>query len=222
MIGSLLDTEPTFHNALARLSRRAVPGDHLQVRRAANAVRCALDSGSLRFVNASSDLMVDGLGNFRHNRGPSWSWAMGQDEGRTGQTTNADRFDPPLLAAFEGRQAVAAQQLEVMSRDLGNTPAGFSHNFAYDTLQVGNPPNYGANVKWIRGQRPRLRARGRGQHADRRAVQHARPQRTARLRPGPQLAGTNSHGSVSIVPSGGPIPLSASAPAAISAAGHAR
>jgi hypothetical protein len=53
--------------------------------------------------------------------------------GLTGNTTNADLFNPQGTVQFVGD---GTRLLEVMSRDLGNIPAGFSQNFVYGTLQL--------------------------------------------------------------------------------------
>lgn len=50
----------------------------------------------------------------------------------SGTTANADLFAPQGTVTFSG----ASRQLEVMSRDLGATAAGFSHNFAWARLDL--------------------------------------------------------------------------------------
>lgn len=51
----------------------------------------------------------------------------------TGTTTNAEAWQPLGRVLFD---AGGSRQLEVMSRDLGNIPAGYSNNFAFGTLQL--------------------------------------------------------------------------------------
>ncbi len=56
-----------------------------------------------------------------------------------GNTKDAALFTPQGTVVLDGLGAAKSpQQLEVMSQDLGNTAAGFSNNFAYGTLQLGN------------------------------------------------------------------------------------
>jgi hypothetical protein len=54
-----------------------------------------------------------------------------------GSTTNVDLFKTQGVVNLIGAgKATAPQFLEVMSNDVGNVPAGFNRNFAYDTLSV--------------------------------------------------------------------------------------
>jgi PKD repeat protein len=56
-----------------------------------------------------------------------------------GDTRNADQYMPLGTTRLDGSgTATSPQLLEVMSRDLGTASAGFSRNFAYSTLALGN------------------------------------------------------------------------------------
>src|SRR5262249_18706841 len=56
-----------------------------------------------------------------------------------GTTTNADRYIPLGKVLLNGPgNATNPQFLEVMSQDRGTDSKGFSHNFAYGTLALGN------------------------------------------------------------------------------------
>jgi hypothetical protein len=56
-----------------------------------------------------------------------------------GATTDADRYNPQVPVRFDGAGTVTAPQLlEAMGRDVGNTLAGFTRNFVYSTLSLGN------------------------------------------------------------------------------------
>ncbi len=52
----------------------------------------------------------------------------------TGATTNANAWSATGRVLFDNG---GPHQLEVMGRDLGNVPAGYTSNFAYGTLQLG-------------------------------------------------------------------------------------
>ena len=47
-------------------------------------------------------------------------------------------FAPAGTTILNGGTAVSPRFLEVMGRDLGSVAAGFSHNFVYGTLAIGN------------------------------------------------------------------------------------
>src|SRR5262249_19076919 len=56
-----------------------------------------------------------------------------------GATRNANLFAPQGTVSLNGPgTSIAPQLLEVMSQDRGNTAAGFSRNFDYGTLDLGN------------------------------------------------------------------------------------
>ena len=60
----------------------------------------------------------------------------------TGATTNSARWATAGRLLFSGG---GTQTLEAMSRDMGNTPAGYINNFAYNTLELAG----GANVMLV-------------------------------------------------------------------------
>ncbi len=69
-----------------------------------------------------------------------------------GTTQNADLFQPVGTVIFNGSGTSAApQQLEAMSQDLGNVPAGYVNNFARGTLSVGS-----GDYLQLVGERPQL------------------------------------------------------------------
>jgi RHS repeat-associated protein len=174
-----------------------------------------LESGTLLYASDLGDMMIDGPGLLDAQPGTSLKLI---GAGLTGATTDADRFNPPLVVFA---QSGSVQQLEVMSQDLGDTSAGFFRNFAYDTLQVGtssrttvklvdnavNAPGAGPEALYVNtlivAQGSTLDLNGLHVYA-----------RTA------QIAGTILHGSVSIVPPGGAIALNASAPGNLTASGQ--
>ncbi len=51
----------------------------------------------------------------------------------TGTTTNSEQWSALGRVLFDGG---GSRQLEIMGRDLGNVPAGYTNNFAYGTLQL--------------------------------------------------------------------------------------
>ncbi len=55
-----------------------------------------------------------------------------------GNTTNAAGFNPLGTVVLDSGNGTnnPPQQLEAMSQDLGNVPAGFNQNFAYGTLEL--------------------------------------------------------------------------------------
>ena len=56
-----------------------------------------------------------------------------------GDTTDSDLYNPQGIVRLDGSGTAAAPQLlEAMGNDLGNVAAGFSQNFAYGTLALGN------------------------------------------------------------------------------------
>jgi RHS repeat-associated protein len=59
------------------------------------------------------------------------------DTSLLGNTTNADSFALRGRTLVPGGNGLPLAQLEVMSADLGAVPAGFTHNFAFGTLEVG-------------------------------------------------------------------------------------
>src|SRR5262249_24121386 len=68
-----------------------------------------------------------------------------------GDTTNADNFAPRGRTQVDYFNAgLPPRRLEVMSADRGPVAAGFDHNFAYGTLEVGSlqVPNP-ANVRLV-------------------------------------------------------------------------
>src|SRR5262249_21761501 len=89
-----------------------------------------VDSATLRF----GDLPVNGSGILLGQPGTT----LQVDGNLTGTTQNAAQFAPQGTVLFNGfRPSNTPQLLEVMSQDLGNTPSGQFHNFAYATLAVG-------------------------------------------------------------------------------------
>src|SRR5262249_3292205 len=61
-----------------------------------------------------------------------------------GTTSDADLYSPAGTTSLVGGTAAAPLMLEVMSRDLGSDPIGFSGNYAYGTLRLD-----GAYVKLV-------------------------------------------------------------------------
>jgi hypothetical protein len=56
-----------------------------------------------------------------------------------GNTQNADQYNPLSTVVFDGAGTAAApQRLEVMGRDLGLAPSGFTDNFVYNTLALAS------------------------------------------------------------------------------------
>jgi len=88
----------------------------------------ALDAGGSLLFSGSSVLRIEPVATFRLSV-----------VNLTGGTTNASDYSPRGGVLFNGG---GSRQLEVMSRDLGNVPAGFTNNFAYGTIELAN----GANV----------------------------------------------------------------------------
>jgi RHS repeat-associated protein len=179
-----------------------------------NAGTLRVDSGTLALdsLSVESDGILLGQ--------PGTTLTVGE---LTGDTRNVDRFDPPptvLITDFLG--SGDPQPLEVMSRDLGATPAGFVHNFAYGTLVVSD--------YWFRGSVRLLDTADNSPGADPEALYVD----TLIVRPGctldlnglhvyarnTQISGTARGGSITVVPDGGPIGLNATESGTIAAAGE--
>jgi RHS repeat-associated protein len=135
----------------------------------------------------------------------------------TGQTRNAGQFAPMPTVLFK-----STGQLEAMSQDLGDTSAGFFQNFAYDTLQIGDP-NGGASVTLVDDARNSASTGPEALYVNTLIVPQSNTLDLNGLHVyarSTQIAGTILHGSVSIAPPGGAIPLNASAPGDLTAGGQ--
>ena len=86
-------------------------------------------------ISISGDLTIDGLGILAGQ-------ALGSIEvygNLLGDTRNADLYLPQADVLLDGQGTEATPQLlEVMSRDAGLDSGGFTHNFAYGMLELGD------------------------------------------------------------------------------------
>ncbi len=180
-----------------------------------------LESGTFLYASDLGDMMIDGRGIL--DAQPGTSLVLGnttQGSGLTGRTTNADRFNPPPVTFRGGSEGT--RQLEVMSRDLGNTAAGFSRNFAYDSIQVGTG-NTLVSLQLVDSARNSPGTDPEALYVNTLIVPQFSTLDLSGLHVyarSAQIAGTILHGSVSIVPPGGSIALNASAPGNITASGQ--
>ncbi len=84
-------------------------------------------------VQVSGNFEIDGSGALSVEPGSTFAVSGNL----LGGTTNAAGFNPLGTVTFDGNGTSSSpQQLEVMSQDLGDIPAGFQQNFAYDTLEL--------------------------------------------------------------------------------------
>jgi RHS repeat-associated protein len=185
----------------------------------------SLDSGTLKIVG---NLNVDGEGILIGQPGTTlvlsgfFNVNLASAASLAGTTRNAARFDLESTVRFDApSNSNSPHLLEVMSQDLGSTSAGFFRNFAYDTLQIGDPnasyvklvdnaPNTAGTDPealyvntLIVGEFSSLDLNGLHVYA-----------RSA------QIVGNVLNGSVSVVPPGGAIPANASAPGDLTANGQ--
>jgi RHS repeat-associated protein len=92
----------------------------------------SIQSGS---VDVENSLVIDGSGALTEQPGTSLELGVGNPGSLTGTTTNASQFKPDGTVVFKNYPQVTSQ-LEAMSQDLGNLPAGWAENFAYNTLEI--------------------------------------------------------------------------------------
>jgi RHS repeat-associated protein len=167
----------------------------------------AIDSGTLGFGGSQVLVLV-----------PSALLKLGGN--LAGSTQNADQFAPEGTVLLNGPGTLAAPQLvEVLSRDLGNIPAGFKNNFGYGTLALGN----GTYARLVDNAK---NSSGTGKEA---------LYVNALVVPGGctldlngfhvyarqmQIGGTIAGGTVSQLPAAGPLILNSPAPGLISQAGQ--
>lgn len=115
-----------------------------------------LEGGS---IEVAGPLRFDGLGRFAGR--PSGTIRLGSD--LLGTTQNADGYLPLETVVFDEELAPSVtQSLEAMSADLGNDPAGYDRNFAYESLVLSgtvsvqlidasdNAPGEGAEAVYVR------------------------------------------------------------------------
>jgi hypothetical protein len=92
-----------------------------------------LDNGASIDLNGS--VILDGM-NFLTSQ-PSATINISGD--LLGGTLNANQYVPQGTTCLDGSgNATSPQLLELMGKDLGAVPAGFTRNFAYSTLALGN------------------------------------------------------------------------------------
>ena len=151
--------------------------------------------------------------------GSNWSGGLEMSENFLGSGTGSAGSDPRGSATFDGTSSAAAPQLlEVMSNDLGDTAAGFSHNFVYGKLtqatgflrlvdQSHNSGGTGPEALYVNSlivaSLDTLDLNGL--HLYVRAA---------------QISGTVINGTISQLPDGGPLDLNSPLPGAISPAGN--
>jgi RHS repeat-associated protein len=176
------------------------------------------ERGTFEFDGAN--LSIDGSGILAGEPGTALDYGGAS---LAGQTRNAGAFVPmPTVVLGGSEDPNAPQLLEVMSQDLGDTSAGFFRNFGYDTLQVGNP-NSTANLKLVDNADNAPGTDPEALYVNTLIVPqfatldlnglHVYARST-------QIDGTVLHGTVSIVPPGGTIPLNTSAPGSIDTTGQ--
>jgi uncharacterized repeat protein (TIGR01451 family) len=91
-----------------------------------------IDAGS-NGMDFPGGVTVDGTGALAND--PTGTLVL--DESLLGNTTNVDGFALRGRTLVPGANGAPQVELEVMSADLGPVLAGFTHNFAYGTLEVG-------------------------------------------------------------------------------------
>jgi hypothetical protein len=127
--------------------------------------------------------------------------------GITGTTQNADRFTPLGALTLNGPSSMnSPQPFEAMSQDLGNVPAGFANNFTYGSITLAN----GAYVRLVDNARNSTGTGAEALYVNSLLV----PAGTTLDLNGlhvytraAEIAGTITGGTVSELPSGGPILL---------------
>jgi YD repeat-containing protein len=170
-------------------------------------------TGKLRLAAGTLDVSGLGIVNTRD------AATLDLSGGLTGTTRNVDRYAPQGALVINGPGSSASPEpLEVMSQDLGNVPAGFFHNFAYGSITLGNT----AYVRLVDKAHNSTGTGAEALYVNTLVV----PLGTTLDLNGlhvyaiaSEIDGTLNGGTISELPSGGPIPLGTPAPGNITSAG---
>ncbi len=169
----------------------------------------ASNGGTIVLPNSS--LQIDGLAVVRV--APNSSLTV--NGSLLGNTQNTGLFKPQGTITLNGGTVTAPLRLEAMSADQGGVPGGFNNNFAYGTMILGNS----SYVKLV----DQSHTAGSAVYANALVVPTGSTldlnglHLYVRLA---QVAGTIMGGSITQIPSGGPLTVGSPTPGGIAMAGH--
>ncbi|MCB1966271.1 MAG: RHS repeat protein, partial [Candidatus Accumulibacter sp.] len=137
-----------------------------------------------------------------------------------GDTRNADRYVPEAVVRFDGLgTSTDPQRLEVMGRDVGADPDGFSQNFVYTTLDLAN----GTYLQLVDLSDNAAGAGSEAVYVNSLIVPTGTTLDLAGLHlytRAAQIGGTIVGGSIDQIPDSGPLKVGSPTPGAISVAGE--
>ena len=112
----------------------SIPGSTTTINTGAVLDQGALSLQSSAVLKINGGLTINGQGGLSMSSNST----LDVSGNLVGNTTDAAAFNPSGTVILDGAQGTSnpPQQLEAMSQDLGNVAAGFSSNFAYNTLEL--------------------------------------------------------------------------------------